>query len=65
MRATRLLIPAALAAALLAPSGAAAGGFATVGVNPPPDGIGTGKTWHVELTISSTATRRWMGSSRA
>jgi hypothetical protein len=51
MRATRLLIPAALAAALLAPSGAAAGGFATVGVNPPPDGIGTGKTWHVELTI--------------
>jgi hypothetical protein len=51
MRATRLLILAALAAALLVPSGAAAGGFATVGVNPSPDGIGPGEPWQVELTI--------------
>jgi hypothetical protein len=41
----------AVAAALLAPSGAAAGGFATVGVDPLPDGIGPGKDWQVQLTI--------------
>jgi hypothetical protein len=39
---------AALAVSLLLPSGAAAGGFATVGLDPPPDGS---RTWPVELTI--------------
>ena len=39
---------AALAVSLLLPSAAAAGGFATVGLDSPPDGSGT---WRVELTI--------------
>jgi hypothetical protein len=39
---------AALAVSLLLPSAAAAGGFATVGLDSPPDG---GRTWRVELTI--------------
>jgi hypothetical protein len=48
---TRLAATIAAGAALLAPSGAAAGGFATVGVDPVPDGIGPGKVWEVRLTI--------------
>jgi hypothetical protein len=39
---------AALAVSLLLPSAAAAGGFATVGLDPPPDGS---RVWPVELTI--------------
>jgi hypothetical protein len=39
---------AALALSMLLPSAAAAGGFATVGLDPPPDGS---RTWQVELTI--------------
>jgi hypothetical protein len=45
------MVALAAAVALTAPAGAAAGGFATVGVDPLPDGIGAGKTWHVRLTI--------------
>ncbi|MBA3264444.1 MAG: hypothetical protein H0T69_18655 [Thermoleophilaceae bacterium] len=48
---TRLAAAIAVAAALLAPTSAAAGGFATVGVDPLPNGIGPGKTWGVQLTI--------------
>jgi hypothetical protein len=48
---TRLAAAIAVAAALLAPAGATAGGFATVGVDPLPDGIGPGKDWQVQLTI--------------
>ena len=40
-----------LAAALIAPSTALAGGFATVGVSPPPDGLAPGETWQVELEL--------------
>jgi YtkA-like len=39
---------AALAVSLLLPSAAEAGGFATVGLDPPPDGS---RAWQVELTI--------------
>jgi hypothetical protein len=39
---------AALAVSLVLPSAAAAGGFATVGLDSPPDGS---RTWRVELTI--------------
>jgi hypothetical protein len=39
---------AALAVSLFLPSAAAAGGFATVGLDSPPDGS---RTWRVELTI--------------
>ena len=39
---------AALAVSLLLPSAATAGGFATVGLDSPPDGS---RTWRVELTI--------------
>ncbi|MEA2419231.1 MAG: hypothetical protein QOE60_1437 [Thermoleophilaceae bacterium] len=38
----------AVAAALLSASGAAAGGFATVGLDPLPDGS---QAWHAQLTI--------------
>jgi hypothetical protein len=47
----RLAAAIAVAVTLLAPSGAAAGGFATVGVDPLPNGIGPGKSWQVQLTI--------------
>lgn len=46
----RLVTAAALATALLVPSTAAAGGFATVGVAPP-DGVAPGEHWNAELTI--------------
>ena len=39
------------AAALVVPSTALAGGFATVGVSPPPDGVAPGKPWQVELEV--------------
>ena len=47
----RLPLLIAAAVALLVPAGASAGGFATVGVNPLPDGIGPGEPWNVELTV--------------
>ena len=46
----RLAAAAVLATALLVPSAATAGGFATVGVAPP-EGVGPGEQWNAELTI--------------
>jgi hypothetical protein len=46
----RLAAAAALATVLLVPATAAAGGWATVGLDPP-DGVGPGETWPAELTI--------------
>jgi hypothetical protein len=48
---TRLALACALAVGLCVPATAAAGGFATVGVDPPPDGIAPGTPWHAQLTI--------------
>jgi hypothetical protein len=47
----RLLVAGTIVAALLVPSGAAAGGWATVGLDSLPDGIEAGDAWSVELTI--------------
>lgn len=46
----RTLITLALLALAL-PAAAAAGGWATAGVSPPPAGIGPGDTWQAELTL--------------
>jgi hypothetical protein len=46
----RTLILIALAA-LAFPAAAAAGGWATAGLGPPPDGTGPGDTWRAEITI--------------
>ena len=51
MRAVRWATMAAVAIALAVPSGAAAGGFATVGLGSLPDGTPPGTPWHVTLTI--------------
>jgi len=48
---TKLAATVAVAAALLAPSTAAAGGWATVGLDPVPTGVGPEQVWQVELTI--------------
>jgi hypothetical protein len=48
---TRLTLLAVMAAALAVPAGAMAGGWATVGLDPPPDGLGPGEPWQAELTI--------------
>jgi hypothetical protein len=40
-----------LAAALLAPATATAGGFATVGLSPPPENIEPGTPWVVDLEV--------------
>jgi hypothetical protein len=37
--------------ALALPAAAAAGGWATAGLSPPPAGIGPGDTWQAELTL--------------
>src|SRR5918996_3379865 len=37
--------------ALTLPAAAAAGGWATAGLAPPPAGIGPGDTWQAELTL--------------
>jgi hypothetical protein len=47
----RLVLLAATAAALAAPAGATAGGWATVGLDSLPDGVAPGEPWTVELTI--------------
>jgi hypothetical protein len=49
--AKRLTLLAVIAAALAAPSAATAGGWATVGFDPPPDGLAPGEPWEVEMTI--------------
>jgi hypothetical protein len=46
----KLLIGLAVAA-LAVPASAAAGGWATVGVGPPPDDMGPGGTWDAKATI--------------
>jgi hypothetical protein len=46
----RLLIGLAFAALAL-PAGAAAGGWATVGLGPPPDDMGPGGTWDAKVTV--------------
>jgi hypothetical protein len=46
----KLLIGLALVA-LVAPAGALAGGWATVGLGAPPDEIGPGDTWNARLTV--------------
>jgi hypothetical protein len=46
----KLLIGLAFAALAL-PAGALAGGWATAGVAPPPDGTGPGDTWNANVTI--------------
>jgi hypothetical protein len=38
-------------AALAFPAGAMAGGWATVGISPPPDDMGPGQTWNAEMKI--------------
>jgi hypothetical protein len=38
-------------AALIVPSTALGGGFATVGLSPPPDDLGAGTPWNVELEV--------------
>lgn len=38
-------------AALVLPAAALGGGFATAGLGPPADGIGSGDTWHAEITL--------------
>jgi YtkA-like len=49
--ALRIALLAAIAAALAAPTAATAGGWATVGFDPPPDDLAPGQPWTVELTI--------------
>jgi hypothetical protein len=49
--AMRLTLLAVIAAALAAPAAASAGGWATVGFDPPPEGLAPGEPWQVDLTI--------------
>lgn len=42
-----------LVAVLAFPAAAAAGGFATAGLAPPPDGLSPGDTWAAEVTIKA------------
>jgi hypothetical protein len=48
---TRLTVLAAIAAVLAAPATAAAGGWATVGFDPPPDDLAPREPWQVEMTL--------------
>jgi hypothetical protein len=47
----RLALLAAIGAALALPASAGAGGWATVGLDAPPDGIAPGEAWEAEMTI--------------
>jgi hypothetical protein len=47
----RLIFCSLLAAAVLPASLASAGGWATAGVGPPPDGMSGGDTWNAQITI--------------
>jgi YtkA-like len=49
--AMRLTLLAAIAAVLAAPSAANAGGWATVGFDPPPDDLAPREPWPVDMTI--------------
>jgi hypothetical protein len=49
--AMRLTLLAAIAAVLAAPSAANAGGWATVGFDPPPDDLAPREPWQIEMTI--------------
>jgi hypothetical protein len=51
MSRSTLVAAAALAAALLAPASALAGGWATVGLSSSPDGTRAGEEWVVDLTV--------------
>lgn len=51
MSRSTLVAAAALAAALLAPTSALAGGWATVGLSSLPDGTRAGEEWVVDLTV--------------
>jgi hypothetical protein len=46
-----LIVVATIAAALIASSAASAGGWATVGLDPLPDGVAPGDTWNTNMTI--------------
>ena len=47
----KLIVLAVLAAGLAVPALASAGGWATVGIEPLPDGTGAGGTWSPDITI--------------
>ena len=47
----RLVLCSLLAAAVVPASVATAGGWATAGVGPPPDGLSGGDTWNAQITI--------------
>jgi hypothetical protein len=49
--ALRIALLAAIAAVLAVPTAASAGGWATVGFDPPPEGLAPGEPWQVDLTI--------------
>jgi YtkA-like len=49
--ALRIALLAVIAAALAVPTAATAGGWATVGFDPPPEGLAPGETWQVEMEV--------------
>jgi hypothetical protein len=49
--ALRLTLLAVIAAVLAVPAGATAGGWATVGFDPPPDDLAPREPWQVEMTV--------------
>ena len=49
--ALRFALLALIAAALAVPTAATAGGWATVGFDPPPEGLQPGEPWEVDLTV--------------
>jgi YtkA-like len=49
--ALRLVLLTAIAAALAVPTAATAGGWATVGFEPPPDDLAAGQPWQVDVTV--------------
>jgi hypothetical protein len=51
MTTKRLTLLAVAATVLAAPTTATAGGWATVGLDPPPDGLAPGEPWRAQLTV--------------
>ena len=49
--AMRIALLAAIAAALAVPTAATAGGWATVGFDPPPEGLAPGEPWQIEMEV--------------
>jgi YtkA-like len=49
--ALRIALLAAIAAALAVPTAATAGGWATVGFDPPPEDLAPGQAWQVDLEV--------------